>query len=105
MKIFLLLTLTATTLFAASYSEVKEFDRVEIVQDHCQIRQVTKTLKDGIEIASTFHRWAIEPEGDLSQFEKRVQNICKAAWTPDVIKKFKAQKAKNEAERKKRTGG
>ncbi len=96
MKLFLSLTILTTVTLAAEYKEVKEFDRVEIVEGHCQIRQATITLKDGVEISKTFHRWAVEPEGDLSLFDPRVKGICKAAWTPDVVQKFKDLKKANE---------
>jgi hypothetical protein len=87
---------------AQVFKEVKEVDQIEAVSSgHCQIRQATKVLKNGKEISKSFHRWSVDPEGDLSQFDKRVQAICTASWTPDVIKKYKEQQKINDLKLKK----
>jgi hypothetical protein len=84
---------------AAVFSEDVKIDKVENLETgHCQIRQAARILKDGVEIAKSFHRFVIEPEGDLSSFDKKTQAICKAAWDPATIKKFKADRAKRDAE-------
>ena len=88
-KLFFTLVCLSITALAQDFKEKKEIDRIEIVEGICQIRQVTKIVKNGVEVARTFHRWAIQPEEDLSQFDGRVKSICKAAWTPDVISKHK----------------
>lgn len=98
MKILFLILLLSVNTQASVFKELIEVDQIEAVASgHCQIRQATKILKDGQEISKTYHRWSVEPGGDLSLFDDRVKAICKAAWTPEVIKKFKAQKKLNES--------
>jgi hypothetical protein len=80
----------------AELNKVVSIDQIEIVENGiCQIRQATKVIDNGVEIAKTYHRWSVEPGGDLSQYDKRTQTICKSAWTSEVIKKYKEQLKKN----------
>jgi hypothetical protein len=94
MKIFLIVLIFGLSA-KAKLEEVVAIDKIEIVDGFCYIRQASRVLRDGIEISSTYHRWAIEPGGDLSHFDSRVKAICKAAWTADVVKKYKDAQQKN----------
>ena len=79
-------------------SERSENDKIEIVGAYkaVQVRRADIVEKDGVEIARTFHRHALNPgtvasgtstliDTDISGEDADVQAICNAAWT-DAIK-------------------
>ena len=72
-------------------------DQIEIVADwNIQVRQATVIEKDGVQVARSFHRWVLTPDMDISGQEQKVQDICNAAWTPEVkaaYETFKAEQA------------
>jgi hypothetical protein len=73
-------------------TEKTEIDQIEIVRDcNIQIRQTTIIERDGEFVSRTFHRWVLTPDADISNQEQKVQDICNAAWTPEVIAAYKAQ--------------
>jgi len=75
-------------------SEVKVIDKIEVVENGTlQVREATRILKDGEEIAKTYHRWSFVPDSDVSEMPTNVQAIATAAWTPEVIAAYKAQQA------------
>lgn len=77
-----------------SYEEIKTIDRVEVIGlGNLQVRESTVVLRDGVEIAKTFHRWAFEPGSDVSAMPDHVQAIAAAAWTPEVIAAYQAHVA------------
>jgi hypothetical protein len=75
-------------------SEVKVIDKIEVVENGTvQVREATRIMKDGEEIAKTYHRWAFTPASDVSAMPANVQAICATAWTPEVIAAYEAQQA------------
>jgi len=75
-------------------TERTEIDKIEIVDTwHIQVRQANVVERDGAQIARTFHRWTLNPDSDISTQEQRVQDICNAAWTPEVVAAYQAFKA------------
>ena len=61
--------------------EIKVIDKIEVVETgHVQVREATRIMKDDQEIAVTYHRWTLEPNQDVSDQDKKVQAIAKAAW-------------------------
>ena len=67
-------------------TETKVIDKIEVVEDGTvQVREATRILKDGEQIAQTYHRWTLTPGQDLSNQPANVQAIATAAWTPEVI--------------------
>lgn len=73
-------------------SEVKVIDKIEVVENGTvQVREATRILKDGEEIAKTYHRSSFTPASDVSGQPANVQSICAAAWTPEVIAAYEAQ--------------
>lgn len=67
-------------------------DKIEVVSDEfIQVRQVTKVIEDGSELSSTYHRWTLAPGQDVSDQDPRVQAVCAALWTPEVIAKVAAE--------------
>jgi hypothetical protein len=66
-------------------------DKIEIVENgSVQVRTVTKILEDGVQISGTFHRHVVSPGNDYSQEDARVQAICTAVHTTEVIAAYQA---------------
>lgn len=66
-------------------------DLIEVLENGCvQVRTKTAILEDGVEISSKFHRHVIAPGDDYSKEDARVQAICAATHTADVIAAYKA---------------
>jgi hypothetical protein len=87
-------------------TENKAIDKIEIVGlGVLQVREATTIMRDGAQIAKTYHRWSFVPGDDVSAMPSNVQAIAKAAWTQDVIEKYKAYLAEQEAIKAARTGG
>jgi hypothetical protein len=75
-------------------TETKVIDRIEVVENGIvQVREATCILKNGEEIAKTYHRWALTPGQDVSDQPANVQAIAAAAWTPEVIAAYQAKQA------------
>jgi len=78
-------------------TEKIEIDRIEVVDmGIIQVRQATVIERDGQFVSRTFHRWVLTPDDDISGQEQKVQDICNAAWTPEVksaYETFKAEQA------------
>lgn len=69
-------------------------DKVEVVENGTlQVREATRILKDGEQIAQTYHRWSFAPGSDVSAMPANVQAIAAAAWTPEVIAAYEAAQA------------
>jgi hypothetical protein len=66
-------------------------DLIETVENGVvQVRTKTAILEDGVEISSKFHRHVIAPGADYSVEDAKVQAICAAVHTPEVIAAYKA---------------
>ncbi len=66
-------------------------DLIEALENGCvQVRTKTAVKEDGVEISSKFHRHVVVPGADYSAEDARVQAICAALHTADVIAAFKA---------------
>jgi hypothetical protein len=79
-------------------TENTNIDQIEIVQQwNIQVRQVTVIERDGDFVSNTFHRWVLTPDSDISGQEQKVQDICNAAWTPEVKAAYEAFKAEQAA--------
>jgi len=66
-------------------------DRIEVIENGCvQVRTKTAIKEDGVEISSKFHRHVVAPGDDYSGEDERVQAICKATHTPEVIAAYRA---------------
>ena len=70
--------------------EVK-VDRIEVLENgSVQVRTKTAIMEDGKEISSQFHRHVVSPGDDYSTDNIRVQAICAATHTPEVIAAYQA---------------
>ena len=66
-------------------------DRIEVLENGCvQVRTKTVILEDGKQISGNFHRHVVAPGEDYSAQDVRVQAICAAAHTADVIAAYQA---------------
>lgn len=90
-------------------------DKIEITRDgSIQIRFCLLVVDDGVEIASSYHRTAIEPGGDADAQIAAVnagitglrypaveadkipllKDVCRLVHTPDVVGNYRAKRAK-----------
>ncbi len=66
-------------------------DRIEVLEKGAvQVRTKTAILEDGVQISGTFHRHVVSPGDDYSKEDARVQAICTATHTADVVAAYKA---------------
>jgi urease accessory protein UreE len=66
-------------------------DKIEILlAGQIQVRRRDQVLKDGTEIAATYHRHVLSPGDDLTNEDPRVVAIAEATWTPEVIAAYQA---------------
>jgi len=56
-------------------------------------REATRILKDGDQIAQTYHRTSLTPAQDLTGQPANVVAICNAAWTAEVVAAYQAAQA------------
>ena len=88
-------------------SKVVVVDKIEVLEKgQVQVRTVTRIMEDGVELSSSFHRHVVEPQvrtgyvkggsagtwaaTDVTGEDARVQAICTASWTAEVIAAYKA---------------
>lgn len=66
-------------------------DLIEVVESGCvQVRTRTFIMEDGKQISGTYHRHVVAPGDDYSGEDARVQAICAATHTPEVIDAYHA---------------
>jgi len=71
--------------------KVQIVDRIEVVENgSVQVRTKTAIMEDGKQISGTFHRHVVAPGDDYSNEDARVQAVCAATHTADVIATYKA---------------
>jgi hypothetical protein len=65
-------------------------DRIEVVENGTlQVRTKTVIKEDGVEISSKFARHVVAPGDDYSAEDARVQAMCAAMHTADVVAAYK----------------
>jgi hypothetical protein len=71
--------------------KIEIVDRIEVVENgSVQVRTKTAIKEDGVEISGSFHRHVVAPGDDYSGEDARVQAICAATHTADVVAAYKA---------------
>jgi hypothetical protein len=66
-------------------------DLIEAVENGCiQVRTCTRIMEDGKQLSGTFHRHVVAPGDDYSAEDAKVQAICAAVHTPEVIAAYQA---------------
>jgi hypothetical protein len=71
-------------------------DLIEVVENGIiQVRVKTAILEDGEQISGTFHRHVVAPGDDYSAEDARVQAVCAATHTAEVVAAYAEAQAKN----------
>lgn len=74
--------------------KVQIVDRIEVVENgSVQVRTKTSIIEDGKQISGSFQRHVVVPGDDYAGEDARVQAICAATHTADVIAAYKAATA------------
>jgi DNA-binding transcriptional LysR family regulator len=78
-------------------SETKVIDQITVTENGTVLyREATRVMRDGEQIAQTFHRTSLTPGQDLTGQPANVVAIAQAAWTPAVIAAYQAAMARSE---------
>ena len=79
------------------FTETKVIDQITVTENGTVLyREATRILKDGDEIAKTYHRTSLTPGQDLTGQPEQVVAICNTAWTQEVISAYQAQQQQNQ---------
>lgn len=71
--------------------KIEIVDRIEVLENgSVQVRTKTAIMEDGAQISGTFHRHVIAPGNDYSTEDAKVQAICAAVHTLEVIATYQA---------------
>ena len=66
-------------------------DKIEVIENGCvQVRTATRIVEDGNVISSSYHRHVVAPGDDYSNEDARVQAICAATHTADVVAAYQS---------------
>jgi hypothetical protein len=66
-------------------------DKIEVLENGVvQVRTATRIVEDGEVISSSYHRHVVCPGDDYSSEDTRVQAICAATHTSEVIAAYQA---------------
>jgi hypothetical protein len=66
-------------------------DKIEVLENGVvQVRTATRIVEDGEVISSSYHRHVVCPGDDYSSEDSRVQAICAATHTAEVIAAYQA---------------
>ena len=69
-------------------------DKIEVVENGIvQVRTANIVLKDGVELAQNLHRHVVVPGQDYSAEDAKVQAICAAVHTQEVIDAYLASQS------------
>ena len=61
-------------------------DKIEVLENGVvQVRTSTRIVEDGEVISSSYHRHVVIPGDDYNTEDARVQAICAATHSPEVI--------------------
>lgn len=71
--------------------KVISVDLIEVVENGCvQVRTKTAIMEDGKQISGSFHRHVVVPGADYSAEDVKVQAICAAVHTAEMIAAYQA---------------
>ncbi len=74
--------------------KIQVVGKIEIIESGAvQVRTATRIIEDGVVISQNYHRHVVAPGNDYSGEDARVQTICAATHTADVIAAYKAASA------------
>lgn len=74
-------------------TETKVIDQITVTENGTLLvrEAATRVLRDGEQIAQTYHRWSFAPGSEISAMPQNVQDIAEVTWTPEVIAAYEAQ--------------
>ena len=73
-------------------SEIKVIDQITVTENGTILyREATRILKDGVQIAQTYHRTNLPPGQDLTGQPAAVVAICNVVWSEEVVAAYQAQ--------------
>jgi hypothetical protein len=76
-------------------TETKVIDQITVTENGTILyREATRILKDGEQIAQTYHRSSLAPASDLTDVPANVVAIANVAWTTEVVTAYQEQVAK-----------
>jgi hypothetical protein len=74
--------------------KVSVVDRIEVVEvGVVQVRTATRIVEDGKTISTSYHRHTVAPGQDHSNEDPKVQAVCTAVHTPEVVSAYQAMLA------------
>ena len=74
-----------------SLEKIISVDLIEVIENGCiQVRTKTAIMENGKQISGTFHRHVVVPGADYSAEDAKVQAICAAVHTAEVIATYQA---------------
>ena len=72
-------------------------DLIEVIENgSIQVRTKTAIMEDGKQISGTFHRHVVAPGDDYRAEDARVQAICAAVHTDEMVAAYKAAQTKEQ---------
>jgi hypothetical protein len=77
-----------------SIEKIQVVDSIEVIESGAvQVRTATRIMEDGKQISGNFHRHVVAPGDDYSGEDARVQAICAATHTAEVVAAYQAAQA------------
>lgn len=74
--------------------KIEIVDRIEVIENgSVQVRTKTAIMEDGKQINGTYHRHVVAPGDDYSNEDARVQGVCAALHTAEVVAAYRAAQA------------
>ena len=73
-------------------------DKIEIVGpfNHVQVREAIQVLEDGKLLSQSYHRYVVSPTDDYASRDAKVQAVCNAVFTDDVVQAYQDHLASQE---------
>ena len=66
-------------------------DKIEVTENGIvQVRTATRIVEDGVQLSQSYHRHVVVPGADYSGEDSRVQAICAATHTAEVVAAYQA---------------
>ena len=66
-------------------------DKIEVLENGCvQVRTAIRIVEDGVQLSQSYHRNVVAPGNDYSGEDARVQAICAATHTAEVVAAYQA---------------
>ena len=66
-------------------------DKIEVTENGTvQVRTATRIIEDGVQLSQSYHRHVVVPGADYSGEDARVQAICSATHTAEVVAAYQA---------------